>query len=294
MYEYQKKITWSSLKTGIVITIALAILFGTVFFSGNLSSLFTSKFDLVTRISNVQGLRTGAPVWLFGVEVGVVEKITINSSGTYVRISIQQKYLPNIFKNAHTLVMTMGILGDKFVEVYPGDSSNPQISPGDTISGKINIGFEQLLSLSASIMVQLDTTIGKLETLISSAINPQGSIGKFISDPSLYNNLNESINSLTKLTRSINYSTGSFSKLIKDTTLYHNLNSVSLEFASLLNQVDQSIQNGSVAGALLNDGTLATDVKETVNSLRSAIESLDNILSDIKANPNKYFKFELF
>ena len=145
-------------------------------------------------------MRTGAPVWLFGVEVGVVEKITINSSGTYVKISIQQKYLSNIFKNAHTNVMTMGILGDKFVEVYPGDSSNPQISPGDTISGKINIGFEQLLSLSASIMVQLDTTIEKLETLIGSVLNPKGSIGKFISDPSLYNNLNESINSLTKLT----------------------------------------------------------------------------------------------
>ena len=38
MYEYQKKITWSSLKTGIVITIALAILFGVVFFYGNISS----------------------------------------------------------------------------------------------------------------------------------------------------------------------------------------------------------------------------------------------------------------
>ncbi len=294
MYEYQKKITWSSLKSGIVIIIALTILFGAVFFSGSISSLFTSKFDLITRISNVQGLRAGAPVWLFGVEVGVVEKITINSSGTYVKISIQQKYLSNIFKNAHTNVMTMGILGDKFVEVYPGDSSNSQISPGDTISGKINIGFEQLLSLSASIMIQLDTTIGKLETLISSVLNPKGSVGKFISDPSFYNNLNESINSLTKLARNINYSSGTFSKLMKDTTLYHNLNSVSLEFASLVSQVDQSIQNGSVAGALLNDGGLAVDVKETVNSLRSAVESLNSILSDIKANPDKYFKFELF
>ena len=74
MYEYQKKITWSTLKTGIVITIALVILLAAVFFSSNISSLFTSKFDLITRISNVQGLRTGAPVWLFGVEVGVVKK----------------------------------------------------------------------------------------------------------------------------------------------------------------------------------------------------------------------------
>ena len=294
MYEYQKKITWSSLKAGIVITIALAVLFGTVFFSGNLASLFTSKFNLITRISNVQGLRTGAPVWLFGVEVGVVEKITINSSGTYVKISIQRKYLSNIYKNAHTNIMTMGILGDKFVEVYPGDSSNTQINPGDTISGEINIGFEQLLSLSASIMVQLDSTISKLEILISTVLNPQGSVGKFISDPSLYNNLNESINSLTSLARSIYNSKGSFSKLMKDTSLYHNLNSASSEFASLINQVDQSIQNGSVAGALLNDGNLAADVKETINSLRSVAESLNKILSEIKANPDKYFKFELF
>jgi phospholipid/cholesterol/gamma-HCH transport system substrate-binding protein len=86
-------------------------------------------------------------------------------------------------------------------------------------------------------MVQLDTTIGKLEALISSVLDPQGSIGKFITDPTLYNNLNESINSITSLSRSINYSTGTFSKLIKDTSLYHNLNYVSVEFASLVNQL---------------------------------------------------------
>ncbi|HEX3018671.1 MAG TPA: MlaD family protein, partial [Chitinispirillaceae bacterium] len=275
MYEYQKKITWSSLKSGIVITIALLILFSAVFFSGNITSLFTSKFDLTTKFPNVQGLRTGAPVWLFGVEVGTVEKITINSSGTYVKVSIDRKFLNNIYKNAYTNIMTMGILGDKFIEVYPGDTSNPQISPGDTISGDINIGFEQLLSLSASIMVQLDSTINQLESLVSSILNPQGSVGKFISDPALYNNLNESINAMTKLTRDINLSNGTFSKFIKDTTLYHNLNSASIEIASLMNQVDNSIQNGSVAGALLNDRALAADVKETVNSLRTAVESLN-------------------
>lgn len=294
MYEYQKKITWSSLKSGIVITIALLILFSAVFFSGNITSLFTSKFDLTTKFPNVQGLRTGAPVWLFGVEVGTVEKITINSSGTYVKVSIDRKFLNNIYKNAYTNIMTMGILGDKFIEVYPGDTSNPQISPGDTISGDINIGFEQLLSLSASIMVQLDSTINQLESLVSSILNPQGSVGKFISDPALYNNLNESINAMTKLTRDINLSNGTFSKFIKDTTLYHNLNSASIEIASLMNQVDNSIQNGSVAGALLNDRALAADVKETVNSLRTAVESLNKILSEIKANPEKFFKFELF
>ncbi|HEX3018880.1 MAG TPA: hypothetical protein VHP36_01195, partial [Chitinispirillaceae bacterium] len=64
--------------------------------------------------------------------------------------------------------------------------------------------------------------------------------------------------------------------------------------ASLMNQVDNSIQNGSVAGALLNDRALAADVKETVNSLRTAVESLNKILSEIKANPEKFFKFELF
>lgn len=294
MYEYQKKITWSSLKSGIVVTIAIAVLFGAVFFSGNISSLFSSKFNLTTKFTNVQGLRTGAPVWLFGVEVGIVENISINSSGTYVLLSIDKKYHPNIYRNAHATIMTMGILGDKFIEVYPGDTSNPQISYGDTISGKIIIGFDQLLTLAGSIMKQLDTTIGKLEYLLSSVSDPNGTLGKFISDPALYNNLTESINSLTKLTSKINYSNGSFSRLINDTSLYYNLNKTFNDISSIVNQVDTSIQNGSVAGAFLNDQKMASDVKESISSLKSALQAINKILSDIKSDPKKYFNFELF
>lgn len=294
MYEYQKKITWSSLKTGIVITMAFVILFAAVFFSGSISSLFSSKFNLTSKFTNVQGLRTGAPVWLFGVEVGTVDKIIINSTGTYVIISIESNFQHNIFKNAFTTIMTMGILGDKFIEVYPGDSSTPNISRGDTISGRTVIGFDQLLTLSGSIMIQLDSALVKLEYLISSLTNPKGTLGKFISDPSLYNNLTESINALRNFTHDINQSNGSFSKFISDSSLYFNLNSSFNNFSSLISQIDKSVQNGSVTSSLLNDEAMASEVKETISSIKSAAKSIDKILSDIKTNPKKYFNFELF
>lgn len=294
MYEFQKKITWSSLRVGIVVTAAILTFFAAVFFSGNIIDLFSRQFNLTTRISNVQGLRTGAPVWLFGVEVGTVEKITINSSGTYVLLSVDQKYQANIYKNSYTTIMTMGILGDKFVEIYPGDTSFSKIEPNDTIPGNIPIGFEQLLALAASAMTQLDSTLHSLDFVVQSIADSSGSLGKMLSDPSLYNNLNRSVRSLTTLINDISSSKGTFTKLIKDSTLYHNILNASEQFASIVNQVDTSITNGSVAGAIFSDDSLATDIRETVSSLKSAAQAINNILSDIKANPKKYFSFELF
>ncbi|MDO5575975.1 MAG: MCE family protein, partial [Fibrobacter sp.] len=120
MYELQKKFRLSSLKISIVVTIALVILFMAIFFAGNISSLFASKVELFAQIPDVQGLREGAPVWLHGVEIGNVQNIELSNDGALITVSINSKYQENIRQNADMQIMTMGILGDKFVRISSG------------------------------------------------------------------------------------------------------------------------------------------------------------------------------
>ena len=69
MFEIKKQLTWSALKAGSVITIAILIIFVLVIDAGTVKQIFTPSVEFKVTCEDVQGLRKGAPVWLFGTEV---------------------------------------------------------------------------------------------------------------------------------------------------------------------------------------------------------------------------------
>ena len=92
-----------------------------VFFAGNIEELFVKKVELKANFRDVGGLRKGAPVWLFGTEIGAVRGIDLNPTyGTVVTMSINRSALPYIRKDSNASVLTMGLLGDKYVEISAG------------------------------------------------------------------------------------------------------------------------------------------------------------------------------
>src|SRR4030067_2164097 len=97
MADIKKQLQWSQLKVGSVMTLALFILLATVFFAGNLEELFSKKVALKTHFKDVKGLRRGAPVWIFGTEVGSVKEIDLDPAyGTVVTMRINKSALPYI------------------------------------------------------------------------------------------------------------------------------------------------------------------------------------------------------
>jgi len=72
MFEVKKKLTWSKLKVGLLITSALVVLLLTVFFAGGIENMFIKKVEISASIADVRGLRVGSPVWLSGIEIGTV------------------------------------------------------------------------------------------------------------------------------------------------------------------------------------------------------------------------------
>ncbi|NLW29822.1 MAG: MCE family protein [Fibrobacter sp.] len=294
MYELQKKFKLSSLRISIVITLALVILFMAIFFAGNIRDLFTSQFRLFAFLPDVQGLRNGAPVWLYGVEIGKVQNIEINDRGALISVSINKKLQDIIKKDATMQIMTMGILGDKFVKIFPGLHSSISVNSGDTLRGKSSISFEELTSNAFTTMLSLDTAINKLSYLIVQINKNEGSISKLINEPELYNNLVSASDKLNYLINQITTSDGSFKKFLKDTTLYLTVSEMVDKFSTVATVLDQGLENGSIASTLMNDTTITNDLKTIFNNIRSATNTLDDLIEDIKVNPRKYFKLELF
>ena len=85
-------IGWAQVKAGVLITLALLLFAGGVVIMGDKTKFFIPKGSLSVIMTDVAGLKIGAPVWLAGVDVGLVRKIRFlkpdKSNELYINICV--------------------------------------------------------------------------------------------------------------------------------------------------------------------------------------------------------------
>ena len=333
MFERQKQIRWSALKSGVVITLAVLVLVVTVFFAGGIEDIFQPRGNVVAVIKDVKGLRKGAPVWVSGVEIGFVRKIHLDpAEGTLVTLTINRKAFDSLKKDTTASVMTMGLLGDKYVELSPGTPGAGSLVPGQRIKSLNQIEFADIMDTSAASLHKMSDLIQKLDALVSEVGHGGGTVGNLLRDPAIHNNLKDSTKTLADILKRIDTARGTAHLLIEDPSLYndmkkaaaaaseasrdlaefgHRLNTKSgslqklvedpalydnLNRASLqLSAVIDRIDKGEgVAGKLVQDDEMAKDFKTAITELKALSGELKTLVQDIREHPKKYFKFSLF
>ncbi|HTR44570.1 MAG TPA: MlaD family protein [Thermodesulfovibrionales bacterium] len=267
MFERKKQLLWSKLKVGTVVTLALLVLLFTVFFAGGIESLLSPTADVKALMHDVKGLRRGAPVWLSGIEIGSVRYIRLTSEyGAVITLALKKSALPFVKKDSHASVLTLGLLGDKYVELSGGSSQAGPLSPGDTIEGVAHVELKDIMETSAGSIEKLTGFIEKLESLVIRIEKGEGTIARLISDPSVYDNLKEATKNLASAMKDMKDARGTLGLLVEDPTLYNKMVSA----ASSVEDFGKKLNDGSgTLGKLANDPTL-------YNRLLSATTSLDD------------------
>jgi phospholipid/cholesterol/gamma-HCH transport system substrate-binding protein len=300
MYEINRKLTWSGIKAGIVITFALLILLIAVLFTGALTGLFEPKSVFYAKFKNVEGLRPGAVVWLYGLEKGHVNTINLSKNGAYIKISLNKQSFHLLKDDASAKINTLGILGDKYVELCPGSSSN-FFTEGDTLKGINSSGFDDVISSSTTTLEQFDSLSKNLSVLIQAINSGGGFVGKLINDSTLYTNFNAAVLSIKQASDHIRLARGTLNRLLNDSLFYRNLNDaasgidqLTSDISSLIGTIDHGVTNGSLASAFLSKSDLVDSLRLTISSYRATAKTISALVEDIKANPKKYLKFEVF
>jgi phospholipid/cholesterol/gamma-HCH transport system substrate-binding protein len=319
MFDIKKQFLWSKLKVGLVVTLALCTLFITVFFAGSIENILSPKVELKAQIQNVKGLRKGAPVWLSGIEVGSVRNISLHAEhGTVVTFAVTKKTLDFLRKDSEASILTMGLLGDKYVELSSGSPNAELIKSGDMIKGTAVVELKDVAEISASSIKKMSDFINKLDHLVTKIERGEGTFAKFLTDPEIYANLKDISKTLSVVLNEIKDGQGTFKMLLydpslynrmlaatasveeftlvlndrqgtlrrlaEDPTLYENLNRASQQLSSIMEKIDSG---KGIASDLITDEKLAGDLKDTITDIRE-------LTKDMKDNPKKYFKFSLF
>lgn len=128
-----------SLIVGAFVVMTLVVIGFVLLSLGSGSGLLRPRYRLVTYFENVQGLVAGAPVRLVGKDVGTVEFVTfapLEGERPPVRVVLQvdASVQDRIRSDSVTSIGTIGLLGDKYVEISMGTISGRVLQEGDEVA----------------------------------------------------------------------------------------------------------------------------------------------------------------
>src|SRR5919107_5182249 len=134
-------ITWDQLKVGSIILLAIIVLFVAIVKLNAAVGLFTKRYELVALLNNASGLRVGGSVTVAGQLAGTVKSIEFlpvdedTLRNLRVVFEIDEDLKEQVRENSQAKLKTLGLLGDKILDISPGTPDHDPLQPGDTISG---------------------------------------------------------------------------------------------------------------------------------------------------------------
>lgn len=279
MFDMRKQLKWAKLKVGLVITLALLVLLATIFFAGGVEKIFSPMIELRVQFQDVRGLRKGAPVWIFGTEVGSVKEIQLDRTlGAVVRISIHRNVQGFIRKDARASILTMGLLGDKYIELSTGSLQAGPIERGEMIKGLLPVEISEIMETAGVSIGKIGEFIEKLDSLLLRIEKGEGTVARFLTDPSVYENLNRGIQTLSLTLEEIKESRGTIKLLLEDASLYEKTASAvsSLEaFAKRINESPGTLKK------LVEDPSLYQGMVSAVSSIEALAKKTDASVEEI-------------
>jgi phospholipid/cholesterol/gamma-HCH transport system substrate-binding protein len=313
-------ITWEQLKVGALIAAALAVLAVAIYRLGQAASLFSRRYELIAYLPNANGLRAGGVVYVAGQYAGTIRAIDFlpvdndTTRNLRVRMGIDHTLQDQVRSDSKAKVRTLGLLGDKVIDISIGTPRYAPLRDGDTIAVAPSLDYEAALAQAAgavndmvglthdlrqitanvlegkgtigqlvtnrALYDQFVSTMGRANQMMARIDNPHGTFAKLLDDPTLYNQFVSVITSADSLVVALNDKNGTIGKLLRDDTLYTHIVSMAMAGDSLM----KTLSNGQgLAGRLLNDPTL-------YDRLNKLTTDLGAILEDVRKDPHRYFR----
>lgn len=257
------------LRIGSVVLLAILLFMGFVLSIGRRSALFEERYSLWTSFSSTEGLAVGSPVRLAGVTVGNVTRISFGRDPRDRRItitlSVERRVQERIREDSLASIGTIGLVGDKVLEVTVGSYDRPALAAGARLAGVDPLDYSVLLQKGDRILDHVTRISASLDEFLAGGEQA----GK--------RNLNEALRSLQT----------SLVEVEKGQGLLHDI-IFGKEGADLLGRVDRTVQSvEKTARAIetergLLHALIYTPQEETLGKLTRAVANLDDLLREAK------------
>jgi phospholipid/cholesterol/gamma-HCH transport system substrate-binding protein len=282
----QRRLTWTDLRVGLFVLVGLIVVALGIFYVTGQRGFWTAKYRLKTYLPEVEDLTQGAPVSLDGVIIGNVESIALtphpadkNHSITLV-MRLERTHQNDIRTDSTASLVTQGLLGNRYVSISRGFTGSV-IPPGGVVPGGEIPEIKDVVERGADVAQNLQVLSTQLNDIVQKVNRGEGSIGKFMNDPSLYNHLNSTATKIDSMITSVQQGNGSVGKLVASDEMYNKVNDTVGKIDDAMTAIRD--QKGTM-GKLVYDPAIADNVK-------GLAEKGNALFSDIRAGKGTLGKF---
>lgn len=252
------------------------------------------KYPITVVFDEVGGLREGDHVFVRGTQVGAIKSTYLEKNHVIVRTDLKS---PVQFREGYKVeIMASSMLGGKLMKIYEGPLDALPVPSGEAIRGETPIDILDELSIAVTGLREMadqvaagDGSLGKfmkdeelydqlrgimdnLNQISSRLTNGEGTLGRLLAkDDHLYEDLEASAASLRGISEKINRGDGLLGKLSEDEEIYENLHAS----VANLKEISEKISQGEgTLGKLVQNDELYIEGQKLLGELRAAIDDL--------------------
>ncbi|MAE94329.1 MAG: hypothetical protein CL910_06680 [Deltaproteobacteria bacterium] len=261
-----------SLWVGLFVVAALVVGALSVLFLGARGGILNPRYRLVTYFDDVQGLVSGSPVRLAGRDVGSVEfvsfaPLTGDLPPVRVVMQVDQDVQDRVRSDSVARIATIGLLGDKYVEISMGTAFGRVLQDGDELASVSPLDLGMAVARGTEAIDNIATLADNVNRVVAEFGESMG--GKKVA---------QATGSLTAIVSEIQDGDGLLHSLIYDRYEGSGVESIESSLATLEDILDEIATGKGVLHQMIYGGAEDQDV---LRDALAAVARLDSILAKV-------------
>ncbi len=274
-----KATTHEKLRLGVFVVIGLLLFVGAIYFIGQKQNMFGEKVSISANFNNVNGLQMGNNVRYSGINVGTVKSITmVNDSTISVDMSIDEKMVKHIKKDAIATIGTDGLVGNMIVNIIPGTHGEIVVISGDVIKSYSKIGADDMLNTLSVTNENAAILTADLLKVTQSLTQGRGTFGRLLNDTIMASELQKTITSLKYASFKANTSFDELNTIMKDINFKASTAGILLSDTISGEKMQTVISNLAIASAQID--TITRSLNELVKDIKEGEGALNYLVTD--------------
>jgi phospholipid/cholesterol/gamma-HCH transport system substrate-binding protein len=273
----RRSLAWTELRVGLLVIASFALLALAIFYVSGQSGIFTKKYTVTAFFSSANGLRSGAEVWLEGVTIGNVDQVRISKEpdprkSVEVDLKLEDNYKNIIRTDSMVTIGTIGLLGDKYVDITRGTEAGQVVPEGGMLQGSEAGDIAKIVTGTSDFVANLDSLSTEVRKLADRIDRGEGTLGRFITDTSVYDNANATMKEANAFVRDLRAGNGTVGKLVSDDEAYNRFNGLMDRVDTLIDKVE----NGpGTSGKFINDPAVYDKADKVLTRVQSVADRID-------------------
>ncbi|MEO0741830.1 MAG: MlaD family protein [Bacteroidota bacterium] len=179
-------------RLGLLMIAGIAAFVLGLFIIANRTFLFSDTFRVQAEFGRVAGLLSGGQVLYQGINVGRVERVQLPArpgGPITVMMEIREDAQHLIREDSRALIQTDGLVGSVIVSITAGSELEPPVAEGGSIAGVDPLDLSEVSDRLFDSVSRFDSVTVTLTSIMQDIQTGEGTLGRFIYDPALYDGL---------------------------------------------------------------------------------------------------------